>query len=117
MLLRPRIFFFSVFTLKNFRLFQILGHFKGKIFLLFLYRISPPGVAMQFTLKCDYRSHIPRANGGQTGIYPMLIFSKYRIDDKRPTGPNGEERKPWSKSFFRLQKLFYKHPRNSLLKL
>ena len=72
---------------------------------------------MQFTLKCDYRSHIPRANGGETGIYPMLIFSKYRIDDKRPSGPNGEERKPWSKSFFRLQKLFYKYPRNSLLKL
>ena len=47
----------------------------------------------------------------------MLVFSKYRIDDKRPMGPNQEEKKPWSKCFFRLQKLFYKYPRSSLLKL
>lgn len=72
---------------------------------------------MQFTLKCDYRSHVTKANGEKSGIFPMLVFSKYRIDDKRPKGPNNEERKPWSKSFFRLQKLFYQYPRNSLLKL
>ena len=72
---------------------------------------------MQFTVKTEYRSHVIRANGEKSGIYPMLVFSKYRIDDKRPMGPNQEEKKPWSKCFFRLQKLFYKHPRSSLLKL
>ena len=82
-----------------------------------IYRITPPGAAMQFTLKCDYRSHVTKANGEKSGIFPMLVFSKYRIDDKRPKGPNDEERRPWSKSFFRLQKLFYQYPRNSLLKL
>ena len=72
---------------------------------------------MQFTLRCDYRSHVTRGDGQKTGIYPMLIFSKYRIDDKRPMNPNQEEKKPWSKFFFRLQKLFYKYPRSRLLKL
>ena len=82
-----------------------------------IYRITPPGAATQFTLKCDYRSHVTRPNGKIEGVCPMLIFSKYRIDDKRPMGPNDEERKPWSKFFFRLQKLFYQYPRNSLLQL
>ena len=56
---------------------------------------------MQYTMKCDYRSHVTRANGEKCGIYPMLIQAKYRVDDKRPMGPHGEEKRPWSK-FFRI---------------
>ena len=82
-----------------------------------IYRITPLGSATQFTLKTDYRSYVTRPNGEKSGVCPMLVFSKYRIDDKRPMGPNNEEKKPWSKFFFRLQEIFYKHPRNRLLKL
>jgi hypothetical protein len=31
-------------------------------------------------------------------MYPMLIQSKYRIDDKRPMDKDGKDKKPWSKS-------------------
>ena len=73
---------------------------------------------MQFTLKTDYRSYVTRPNGEKSGVTPMLVFSKYRIDDNRPMGANNEEKKPWSKlNFFKLQKIFYKYPRNKLLKL
>ena len=79
-----------------------------------IYRISPKESAMQYTLGCDYRSYVTRHNGQKCGIYPMLVQSKYRIDEKRPMGPNGEEKKPWSKFFFKIQSLFYHYPRNRL---
>ena len=83
-----------------------------------IYRITPLASPMQFTLKTDYRSYVTRPNGEKSGVCPMLVFSKYRIDDNRPMGPNGtDEKKPWSEFFFRLQEIFYKYPRNRLLKL
>ena len=42
-------------------------------------------------------------------MYPQVIQSKFRVDQKRPMGKDGEEKKPWSKSFFpfHIQSLFY----------
>ena len=70
---------------------------------------------MQYTIHCDYRNSVTKANGEKYGMYPMLIQRKYRIDEKRPMTKDGEEKKPWSK-FFKIQKLFYHCPRNNLLK-
>ena len=81
-----------------------------------IYRISPKGASMQYTIRCDYRNSVTKENGEASGIYPMLIQSKYRIDEKRQMTPDGKEKKPWSK-FFKIQKLFYHCLRNRLLKL
>ena len=67
---------------------------------------------MQYTIHCDYRNSVTKANGEKYGMYPMLVQRKYRIDKKRPMAKDGEEKKPWSK-FFKIQKLFYR-PRNKL---
>ena len=85
-------------------------------FYIFFFRISPKEAAMQYTIHCDYRNSVTKANGEKYGMYPMLIQRKYRIDEKRPMNKDGEEvkeKKPWSK-FFKIQKLFYHCPRNKL---
>ena len=85
-------------------------------FYIFFFRISPKEAAMQYTIHCDYRNSVTKANGEKYGMYPMLIQRKYRIDEKRPMTKDGEEmkeKKPWSK-FFKIQKLFYHCPRNKL---
>ena len=83
---------------------------------IFFSRVSPKEAAMQYTMRCDYRSYVTRASGEKSGIYPMLVQGKYRIDEKRPMGPNGEEKRPWSK-FFRIQELFYHYLRNRLYEI
>lgn len=67
---------------------------------------------MQFTIRCDYRNTVTkaRADGKEEkfGMFPTVIQSKFRIDEKRPMGKDGKEKQPWSKSdFFHLQSLFY----------
>ena len=54
--------------------------------------------AVQYTIHCNFRNAIKTANGQTFGMFPMLIQSKYRIDDKRPMEKDGiTEKKPWSK--------------------
>ena len=67
---------------------------------------------MQYTIRCDYRNTVTksRADGKEEkhGVFPTVIQSKFRIDDKRPMAKDGKEKQPWSKSdFFHLQSLFY----------
>ena len=51
-----------------------------------------------FSVHCGFRNTITKENGEVFGMYPMLIQSKYRIDDKRPMDKDGKDKKPWSKS-------------------
>ena len=64
--------------------------------------MSPKGATMQYTIRCDYRHTVTKvlADGKQEtyGMFPTLIQSKFRIDNKRSLGKDGNEKKPWSKS-------------------
>ena len=44
-----------------------------------------------------FRSTVTKTNGEKYGIYPTLIQSKFRVDEKRPMGKDGKEKAPWSK--------------------
>ena len=68
---------------------------------------------MQYTIRADYRTSVNKTNGEKYGIYPTLIQSKFRVDEKRPMGKDGKEKAPWSK-FFRIQSLFYDCSRTKL---
>ena len=61
---------------------------------------------MQHTIRCDYRNAVTKAtaNGKEVkyGMYPTVIQSKYRIDEKRPLGKDGKEKQPWSKFSFHI---------------
>ena len=62
------------------------------------YRMTPKESAMQYTVHCGFRDSVQSANGQTYGMFPMLIQSKYRIDEKRPMQSDGvTEKKPWSK--------------------
>ena len=52
---------------------------------------------MQYTIRADHRSTVTKTNGEKYGIYPTLIQSKFRVDEKRPMGKDGKEKAPWSK--------------------
>jgi hypothetical protein len=67
-----------------------------------IYRITPKESSVQYTIHCDFRNSIKKANGETFGMYPMLIQSKYRIDDKRPMQNDGKEKKPWSKLLYKV---------------
>ena len=67
---------------------------------------------MQHTIRCDYRNTVTKTNaeGKEVvyGMFPTVIQSKFRIDQKRPMTKDGKEKQPWSKSdFFHIQSLFY----------
>ena len=83
-------------TLKNPVYFHSLNFSKFSFF-----RISPAGAAVQHTIRCDYRNAVTKAtaNGKEVkyGMYPTVIQSKYRIDEKRPLAKDGKEKQPWSK--------------------
>ena len=60
--------------------------------------MTPKESSVQYTVHCEFRNSIKTANGQTFGMFPMLIQSKYRIDDKRPMEKDGvTEKKPWSK--------------------
>lgn len=61
-----------------------------------IYRITPKGSAMQYTIRADHRSTVTKTNGEKYGIYPTLIQSKFRVDEKRPMGKDGKEKAPWT---------------------
>ena len=52
---------------------------------------------MQYTIKADHRSAVTKSNGEKYGIYPTLVQSKFRVDERRPMGKDGKEKAPWSK--------------------
>ena len=61
------------------------------------YRVTTKENAVQYTIHCDYRNSISTPTGHTFGMFPMLIQSKYRIDEKRPMEKDGiTEKKPWS---------------------
>ena len=60
--------------------------------------MTPKESSVQYTIHCAFQNSIKTANGQTFGMFPMLIQSKYRIDDKRPMEKDGvTEKKPWSK--------------------
>ena len=64
---------------------------------------------MQHTIRCDYRNTVTKTNTDgkevKYGMFPTVVQSKFRIDQKRPMGKDGKEKQPWSKSF--IKNLFY----------
>ena len=66
---------------------------------------------MQYTIRCDYRNTVTKTKADgkveKFGMYPTIIQSKFRIDDKRPMGKDGKEKQPWSKSILHIKSIFY----------
>ena len=62
------------------------------------YRVTPKESPFQYTIHAQCRDSVKTANGQVYGMFPMLIQSKYRIDERRPMEKDGvTEKKPWSK--------------------
>ena len=64
------------------------------------YRLTPREKSVQHTVHCAFQESVKNGSGQTFGMFPIVIQSKYRIDEKRPMCPDGiTEKKPWSECF------------------
>ena len=65
-----------------------------------LYRVTDKGKAKQTILKVGYPEYSTK-NGMFIGLYPQLIFQQMYTHEGRSRNPDGSEKKPYGKNFFK----------------